>query len=330
MNDPAHAMPVPACPRCDYDLSGETATWTVQCPLESRCPECGFDVRWTSIFRTATPPAWSVEHAAGSRWTVVASVFRSASRAFLPRHLWRKLSLSMPVVPKRLALMLVVWLVASYVMSMGLMAATIWVESWMETRVLINSYRGVAGFNPAAFTVKIETGRWLFPYFSTMSQWRGVPPEPMMLCVLFGLVMPGALVLMPMSLRRAKVRPRHIVRLTGYWLVWLSVLAIVPAWTDSLYRMTVQFRYQVSTPWIVETLKAILGVSNGIVTLILFAVVVWYWRAAAKHYLRIPRPGLVAVGLVGVASLLTLAVGYFLIPGADDIVTQIFYELSGR
>ena len=45
--------PVQSCPRCDYDLSGEVATWdrAGACPLEGTCPECGGALHWKNVLR---------------------------------------------------------------------------------------------------------------------------------------------------------------------------------------------------------------------------------------------------------------------------------------
>jgi hypothetical protein len=66
-----------------------------------------------------------------------------------------------------------------------------------------------------------------------------------------------------------------------------------------------------------------------VVVFILSLLVFWFWRNASKHYLRLPRSAMVAVGITSISMLLTASVGYFVLSGADDIVTQIFYEVIG-
>ena len=122
------------CPRCDYDLSGEVATWQERCPLHGRCPECGLELNWSRVFRDEPPPAWSVEHAAWSRRRAPLAAVRSAFLAFTPWRLWRGLNLSMPVAPRRLALMLVLWAGLSYVAAAAFMLGMICLEAYAVYR----------------------------------------------------------------------------------------------------------------------------------------------------------------------------------------------------
>jgi len=56
------------CPRCDQDLRAEPMGWTISCPLEGRCPECGLSFRWADqLSRRHALPRWSLEGAAGAR-----------------------------------------------------------------------------------------------------------------------------------------------------------------------------------------------------------------------------------------------------------------------
>lgn len=337
----ASAKPfIPVCPRCDYDLAGEVATWTAECPLTSRCPECGLDVNWLEVHRTVPPPAWSIEHVEVSGLRLVGPALASAVLSFAPGRLWKRLTLAMAVVPSRLALMLGCWIFASYAIAALGMLGMLCVESGLDSHLARLNAKQYAQYPSATFVGgTIAHERWILPFFRP-GRAIGVPLEVAALSALFPLVVPVTLVLMPMSLRRAKVKARHVVRLTGYWLVWVPILAVFPSWTDSVYRSltslhsVILFRtapgFSANDSWAARLIDTIQRNSNILASAALFLLVAWYWRHATKHYLKLPRPTMVAAGLVGISALFTMAVGYFLVQGGDHLVTAIFYELFGR
>ena len=59
----------PCCPRCGYDLSGETGRWHERCPISGICPECGADFAWGEVFAIrdewGSEVDWYSEHAHG-------------------------------------------------------------------------------------------------------------------------------------------------------------------------------------------------------------------------------------------------------------------------
>jgi hypothetical protein len=341
--DAAKDRPPPSCPRCDYDLAGEVATWTQQCPLTSRCPECGLDVRWTSVYRAVTPPPWSVEHAEPRAVNVLRAALRSAAVAFIPGVLWQRLTLGMRVEPRRLVLMLVLWCVVGYLLAVGMMIGFEYLahladyHAYAEMVASSGGAWGTPQYTP--FSVTAEPLRTLFPFFR-IGGGSGITPQPALLALLFVLSVPGALVLLPFSLRHAKVSPRHLVRLVAYWSVWILPALVFPAWTYALIRtvesLGVLSRYRLgrSNPsvaiTIAQSINALESHSTLLATGIVFLLIAWFWRQACRHYLRLPRPGLVAVGITTLSLLLTAAVGFFLIPGADDFVTRIIYEAIGK
>jgi hypothetical protein len=181
--------------------------------------------------------------------------------------------------------------------------------------------------------------QFLFPFFRL--PWStGLPPQPAMLSVLFALTVPPALVLMPFSLRRAKVRPRHLIRLTAYWLVWLLPAAVFPSWTEALYRALnsidsiLQYNPTPRHPRLAQAardaIEFVSDHSSVLAAAFLFLALAWFWRQAARHYLRLPRPALVALGLVTLSLLLTATIGFFIIPDGDDLVIQIIFEAIGK
>lgn len=59
--------PPPCCPRCEYELTGETDRWHEQCPLEGVCPECGLALQWRDVYQICnewgSEVGWYAEHA---------------------------------------------------------------------------------------------------------------------------------------------------------------------------------------------------------------------------------------------------------------------------
>ena len=57
----------PICPNCDYDLTGQVATWSTQCPLKGQCPECGIGFEWSYVYKLLaqwdSSVDWYAEHA---------------------------------------------------------------------------------------------------------------------------------------------------------------------------------------------------------------------------------------------------------------------------
>ncbi len=57
----------PICPNCDYDQSGEVATWSTQCPTKGQCSECGHKFEWSEIYEILSQwdssIDWYAEHA---------------------------------------------------------------------------------------------------------------------------------------------------------------------------------------------------------------------------------------------------------------------------
>lgn len=337
------------CPRCDYDLRGEIDTWITECPLVSRCPECGLEVHWNERAGEAPPPPWSFEHALPQRWPLIRAWLGSTARAFLPRTLWRGLRLALPLNFSRLLVMNACFLFAFYAIAVAVMIAMIALETALE-RSAVNqvniaytaaklSYQSAIPA-PLEERLVMEWSRWAFPFFDLG---RGVSPVtlPMVLvCLVLLPAMPATLAALPFSLRKAKVKGRHLVRLSGYWALWAGPLALVPAFFGSIYSMIWPLVTILAPPnfapnapagptWIPATLNAIAARSNIVVMVILAVLMHWFWWNACKHYLKLPRPFFVALAQVAIALLFAAAAGFFLF-AADDLITQLFYELLGR
>lgn len=349
------------CPRCDYDLSGEIDAWKERCPLHGRCPECGLELHWSRVFRAEPPPGWSVEHVPASSWRVPLAAVRSAFLALAPWRLWRGLNLSMPVAPRRLAVMLVLWAGLSYVAAAAVMVGMLCLEAYSDYRYQVLSAAWAAatpGVSPrlsptpwgeaCTYALVYEWYRWLSPYFNVerylpgAPAFRGIEATPVLLVAMLVLAMPATLAVMPYSLRRAKVRGRHLVRLTAYWLVWMPVLCMAPAVGDSLHRQADQWSYNLSMragragpplpAWrlsLADGLEWYTRHDSALAACLLLGLVLVFWGWTARRYLRLPHAWAVALALTLMSGLFTACAGYFMLEAGPDLL-QLFDQFMAR
>lgn len=338
------------CPRCDYDLQGGIDAWTTECPLEGTCPECGLRFAWTTIIKPLPTPPWSVEHCSGSRPQILYAAFSSAWWAFTPRFLWRQLLLSMPVRPSRLVLMLAIWFLVMYASLVACMVLFVYAECYLVLQT--NGTSGPNFWTDYSATVthrlKGDPATWVFPFChidainalfgKTGVGRRSVLPAAALLSGSLAVILPATLALLPFSLRRAKVQRRHLVRLTAYWLAWGPLLAFMPALAQSLYfqiylaldfMASSRMQKAIRTPQ-TSTETILLSIMNNSALLVILLMPIpmwWFWRNACKHYLRIPRPGIVAAAQILIGMMLAAVMGLFSSPGLDlfmHLATSLF------
>jgi len=233
------------CPMCEYNLRGLT---------EPRCPECGYPFEWPEILDpNRQHHRYLFEHHPERRaW----SFAKTLMGALLPRRLWRSLHPSQPSHPKRLILY---WCLASGLYLLVL-AGLVFVFAACVGRVILVSSR----FNrPAAAAVlknppteeqsrhaKAVVSRYgsikayLDEYYPVGITWplmklvgretlRVIPACTNLLLVLVWpwLVFVGLLVFR-VSMRRARVRPVHVLRCVLYSydaFAWAGVVLVVLA-----------------------------------------------------------------------------------------------------
>lgn len=101
---PAHHPP--CCPRCAYDLSGETGRWSDRCPIAGTCPECGLELSWREVFAIrdewGSEVGWYAEHAP-TRLSMIARTPGTIVRLVFPSRYFRVVNHRRAVFPLRLA-----------------------------------------------------------------------------------------------------------------------------------------------------------------------------------------------------------------------------------
>ncbi|NNF43004.1 MAG: hypothetical protein HKO59_13030 [Phycisphaerales bacterium] len=293
------AMPV-RCPRCGFDFRGEIARWSTRCPRTGTCVECGLDFAWADIFSHAAHP-WLFERE--WKYRPVARLVSTVLHAFAPRRFWRQIRITEPI-----ALLPPALVAATATLSLYLTLA-----GWYAWGVFGAQVGGVMSLN--AWLRRLEQSLFALPR-AMASAMPGV--------LLTLVAMPLAFVVLPVTLRRARVRPGHIARIWLYSLLAPAVFAIL--W--SLVQFTGQF---IDVPWLWRPLNpwtyismfpmpseptlVFLGVLLPplIVLAVLLAWLALWWWCALRHYLRLPKPGRIVASLliiVGLAAVIVELVLY--------------------
>jgi hypothetical protein len=129
-------------------------------------------------------------------------------------------------------------------------------------------------------------------------------PTWLILGWLWLLLAPLTFRLVPQTLRRAKVRPQHILRIWAYSLVGIPLPIFAPAIGGWLVSLVPELDL------IVQRTLAHRGVEAIFLLLLWSTWLIACWGAAAKHYLRLDHPWRVAVvlNLLGGFAVVTLGI----------------------
>lgn len=277
-------LAAPTCPRCDYDLSGEVATWKVACPLVGICPECGLKLDWRSVLVPVRRRISDHFEAAITRRP--RALLRSVLACYRPRRLWAWLSLDVPLDPVRAVSIGTVALLLGWAF-VPLAAIGIW---WVTIRqqplpIIPLIYHRVGflawpfgGLTPGAF----RTSSFL------------------VLVVLWAGFVPIALLVLTQTLRRAKATRRHILRISIY-----SIGVIPIAGTTAVLATEGLVALGSTGPVDIRTIPAI---RDLFVVAVSGLWLLWYWHAAVRWYLRIERPLAVALAIVAMAAMASFIV----------------------
>lgn len=197
------------CPLCGYNLRGL---------IEPRCPECGYQFEWRSILNANNQRhPYLFEHHPERN-------FRSFLQTFLrpeigPKSFWGSLN---PAQPTRIPRLVLYWsmysLIALIPLALGLIPAFQWAiqaHPFLRGRPWVQVWR----------------------YLTAGAQLGGAES-----CVIVLLLFPwlnfGALMLFQQSIRRAKIKPVHVLRCaiySGDVIVWFSLVAAIALATVEPY-----------------------------------------------------------------------------------------------
>lgn len=292
----------PECPRCGYDLTGEVALWTASCPLAGRCSECGINVAWSRVMAVAEHP-WLFEY--HWRHQPLRRLVRSWLEAFRPRRFWRDVQLTDPVHLRPLLTLIGSAVLVIFVVLVASIVIAVLKNPW--------AFGGSTRWQPGPML--ILHAAW---YVVTVV----VINVPGLLLTLA--LMPVAFIMLPQTLRRARVRQAHV------WRIWLysmfTPLTVAVVWTLAILCGTI-----FSIDWLNNATDPGIWVRAGrrllptgsfwavhinmvpallMVLAMLPWLAVWWWRAC-RLYLELPRSGWIAVTLSAVVGLAAVTVQWW-------------------
>lgn len=206
---------LPVCPRCEYDLRGESVKWQDDsaqvgdsCPMTGRCTECGLDFVWGDVFN-ARQRAWFIEHA-----TTIISPYRCVTtwfRAIGIIPFWTQIQLEHK--PR-------MWRMLEWLFWLGCVAMVtgsacyLWAASMMAARIGSPVEKVIGGF---PLQIAYEA---FMPHALVHSQ-------PVVVSVLAGALMyPLVLLVLPETRKRSKVSLKHLLRGATYGLSWVGVVLV--------------------------------------------------------------------------------------------------------
>jgi hypothetical protein len=310
----ATAEPRPECPRCGYDQSGAIATWEgaspPACPLEGRCSECGLLFSWGDVLnpRLSGPP-WSFEHH-GHTWLV--RLARSVRMCLRPRRLWSELRLEHPVHLGRAAIVSMMGILLAYLVATGLHFGLWSLAAWQYPAKIVWT-RGSQSISPFYNFVSRYGGHGsLWPFGHPWSDGPAGVFDPWVAhALLMIVVMPLGFLALPDTLRRAKVRKRHLARV---WLYSLPAAPLLYIWVIArVLRDSMPWSYWSSPQWNRGWGHLVNELPRWVLLPASLAFLWIWWAAATRSYMRIEEARRVVVAML-VIAFLAAAVGVLVVP----------------
>jgi hypothetical protein len=319
---PDGVPPAPGCPRCGYDLTGQVDSWAESCPLAIVCSECGLRFDSCDVLNASFAARWRfVEVAQGRRLNALWQTFR---RALVPWRFWSWVRMEHPLRVRSA----VGWASLAF---LGAYAATslLWFcLAVIEYFAWVTVQPRMAAYNPLAGALK---GALL----GVLSPWRddGYFGEAlfgsdelkatftfMALGVLVAVLMPVCFLLLPDTLRRAKVRRAHLVRVCAWSLVTpplllQAVTLLLPAVQDWVYLATGNYA---SRSELLDSIYHRRG--KAWFAFLLLWLVLWWWAACGK-YLKLPNAAAIAAAMVVMSTLVVIFLSMF-VPGMIYYVVE--------
>lgn len=318
------AVQIPSCPRCGYDQSGAITAWEridpPSCPLDETCTECGLTFAWRDVLN----PMYRRE----LRFFENAMIGRAHAfrltwwKAARPWEFWRWVKMEHALAPWRIVLLAFIGMLLTHlavVLVFGLLSlCTYLLGGGSPLGRGYWSYFPEHPFEAVLFA--------LYPFGHHDWSWGGLTLtyaiRPLELIAVGGLlIMPLTFLCLPQTLRRAKVRKRHLLRIEAYSLVWFPVPASAAAvLAFSIEQVNRIFLPTMGSPaWVDRWTRA--GMSWAVLVMICLWLAIW-WAFAAGRYLRLPHVPAIGVAMTIIAmlaaTLLTL-----IFPGGDWIMHSL-------
>ncbi|MCC6677127.1 MAG: hypothetical protein IT436_08280 [Phycisphaerales bacterium] len=301
------------CPHCAYDLSGQVASWTDQCPLTGRCPECGLGFDWRDQLNPAYPVASRLfEHA--QRRQLLAGAW-TWLLTFRPSALFSQLRIEHQIVWRRLIPFALCGLVVNYLL-FAAARLTVWAtaELLWGNGFLTNPNRPAAMGGVLWPVHEPDFTQWYYQRHTTTA-WIAV-------AVLTALAMPLAFHALRFTLPGAQARSSHLCRIALYsaiglpavllcWNGWVEILQVLRALSykiDTSYSAARDLRWRNVFKWTREHQLVIFAP-------LFLTWVLLFWSTAASRYLRLDKPLRTTAAILVLSITASLAVFLFLPPG---------------
>ncbi len=321
----------PHCPRCDYDLQGQLATWHPQgptadnahCPTQGLCSECGLTFEWCLAMRPELADvSWFVECKRSHRERF--SVIRTSFNARGPLHFWKKISLETSHdVSRRLW-----WLAWNLLIIPSLLCAVLFILS-----VALNTYNSplvMQAWNGTAWVATPTPSPTLHEFFFVLpdafsnqlmrldvqlshlrNQLDDTPAASLISMFLAcALGFPAMLVVLPVTRARSKVHLGHVFRAATYAIAPLPIVIV----TVGLLSIEIG-RFPTWVPaLLVNWHRALVTPSDGVAIALWAAPTLWFvswWFCALRTGFRMKDwlPALLAMAIP--ASLLGLCFRFY-------------------
>lgn len=263
----------PQCPRCGYDLRGRIESWTTSCPIQGRCPECGLAFRWVEILNPSfTTPTWWIE-SRRIQSALVQQMIRTWLFTWNPPIFWNRIRLAHPIQWTRLA----AYFLGSF------------------TAIVIVLVSAARIFTTASLADFLTAVRWRF-WWTHTSPWDLASPIRLLrlssqiwlcLAVFIGTSLaPIGYLTVPVSLRRAKVRFSHLVRISVYGLPFIALPCAL-----ALLATLGLLNPRLKMPPFAESISRWATVASVMMCLL-------WWMTASSSYLKLQHG--IAVGATAV------------------------------
>jgi hypothetical protein len=259
---------------------------------EPRCPECGESFNWIDAllrYRCKRKPLFEY------RWRdrPVRSLVHTWLLAFRPGRLWRSIDIHDPPATVPLlcfAIFALLGITCTYLLGLG-------VQDWVIDRVYRGGWWGGAGIPTIAelpiYIVRLASTPGLYYVCIWVALWWATAFAPLMI--------------FQQSMRRCRVRPKHVLRVVVYALTPQLLFVPVCFWVASVLNIYLWN----SNVWRSRQQAFIIGIAAAIAYILHAA---WSMRQGYQVYIRMPHAtGVVAASLcVALLTISNLWLLYFL------------------
>lgn len=303
------------CPRCGYDQRGEVLRWRERCPLSGTCSECGLSLDWGEVIRGGSwPPDWHVEsptEAVGWR------TLRTLAWSLRPGVFWRRVRMEQSGRPARamrygvVATLLVVLAVgavdtAAQRIANGSVSAMPGRGVTGSVELLQYAQEAVNGLVPLELAM-FEVAFWQPASSWWRTRWYVYLAPEIVVFAAFVACVPLSYLLLPLTLRSARVRPWHIARAAIYHLP--ATLLLADLWVVFWAAVFANSHSSVSiapAEWVAFSDHAAAVLLRSPLPWAAFALWIQYrwWAAVNLRYLRLPRARLVTVAALVIPGLM--------------------------